>query len=170
NTTTAVASLHPGTVDPIEDYNLGPTGDPSCLATILAHNKSWTRQAAHRAYKLASQEVKSLMTQFRLKYQALADKAKYDFMINLTLEGAMEIVNGIQDEYERKTWITRHIRERQKFDKEAREMLSEYHALMSHCRRLQKACIAAANEAYDVNIVIRPTNLLPTLALPSTPS
>ncbi|KAG9041282.1 hypothetical protein FS837_012471 [Tulasnella sp. UAMH 9824] len=133
--------------------SIGPTGQPSCLSIILNHNQPWTVRAAHRAYKLASQEVKGLTRAFRIKHQALVDRCHNDPIVNLTKESAAELIDGIQDKRARKKMMVRIIRERKQFTKEGFAMLAEYRALMAHCCRLQKACTAAASEAYDVDIV-----------------
>lgn len=147
--------------------SLGPTGQPTCLSIILAHNQPWTVKAAHRAYKLASQEVKLLTGAFRVKHQALVDRCHNDPIVNLTKETADALIDGIQDRRARKKMMCRIIRERRQFTKDGLAMLAEYRALMAHCYRLQKACTAAASEAYDIDIVFVPGHLYPMTPLPS---
>ncbi|KAG9035992.1 hypothetical protein FS837_001768 [Tulasnella sp. UAMH 9824] len=99
------------------------------------------------------------------KYQGLIHAWSNNFRINLTFDGAMAIINGIQDRRERKKWIVSQIREMDQFNKDVDVMLSEYCAIMSHFQSLQEACIAAANKAYNINIVVIP--FFPTTTLSS---
>lgn len=77
----------------------------------------------------------------------------------------MAIINGIQDRVERKKWIVAQIRTMDRFNNDVDVMLSDYCAIMAHCQRLQKACVAAASDAYNIDIVIVPTNLFPPATL-----
>ncbi|KAG8927253.1 hypothetical protein FRC01_007762 [Tulasnella sp. 417] len=165
NKITSTSTPAPGLASPSFDY-VGPTGKPSCLHGILNHSGPWTRRAAHSAQKTASQEVKALKREFCEKYQALADRCTNDPQHTLTLDQVMAIVNSIEDRYARRKWMANHIREMRRLNKDVNEMVLEYLALMAHCRKLQKACIAAANEAYDVNIVLIPD---PSFPLPTPP-
>lgn len=66
----------------------------------------------------------------------------------------MHIINTIEDRYERKKWMVGQLREMRKLKKEVNAMVLEYLSLMAHCRKLQRVCIAAGNEAYNINIVL----------------
>lgn len=154
-----------GVPPPPHDHRLGPTGKRTCLPVILTYSRPWTPRGAHRALRMASKEVKSLTGGFRRKYETLIHTCKDNERVNLTFEGAMAIVNGIQDRVERKKWIVAQIRTMDRFNNDVDIMLAEYCAIMAHCQRLQQACIAAASEAYNIEIVIVPTNLLPPATL-----
>ncbi|KAG8899860.1 hypothetical protein FRC00_000795 [Tulasnella sp. 408] len=156
-----------GVAAPTLNDSLGPTSQPMCLSIILSHNQPWTIRAAHRAYKLASQEGKSLASAFRVKHQALVNRCHNDPIVNLTKESANALIDGIQDRKEKKKMMCRIIRERRQFTKDGIAMLDEYHAQMAHFSRLAKACTAAASEAYDVDIVFVPGHLYPMTPLPS---
>ncbi|KAG8927250.1 hypothetical protein FRC01_007759 [Tulasnella sp. 417] len=157
---TSTSTPATGSTSPLLDL-LGPTGKPSCLHSIIHPPSPWTRRSAHSAQKTASQEVKTLKREFCEKYQALADRCTNDPQHTLTLDQVMAIVNSIEDRYARRKWMANHIREMRRLNKDVNEMVLEYLALMAHCRKLQKACIAAANEAYDVNIVLIPDPFFP---------
>ncbi|KAG8920613.1 hypothetical protein FRC01_000672 [Tulasnella sp. 417] len=165
NKITSTSTPAPGSTSPLLKL-LGPTGKPSCLHSIIHHSGPWTRRAAHSAQKTASQEVKALKREFCKKYQALADRCTNGPQHTLTLDQVMAIVNSIEDRYARRKWMANHIREMRRLNKDVNEMVLEYLALMAHCRKLQKACITAANEAYDVNIVLIPD---PSFPIPSPP-
>ncbi|KAG8920449.1 hypothetical protein FRC00_010010 [Tulasnella sp. 408] len=147
---------------------VGPTGQPSFLQSIIDHESPWTRKAVKAATQAASQEAKMLKREFCEKYQPLVNKCRIDPRHTLTLDQAMHIINNIEDRYERKKWMASQLREMRKLKKEVNIMVLEYMSLMDHCRKLQRACIAAGNEAYDINIVLlkHPPSTSPAPTLP----
>ncbi|KIO25986.1 hypothetical protein M407DRAFT_24737 [Tulasnella calospora MUT 4182] len=142
--------------------HLGPSGQPSCLQTIVDHPTPWTPRAVKATQKMASQEIKVLKREFREKYQPTADKCTNEPQHTLTLDEVMEIIDRIEDRQAKKKWMANKSREMRGLKKEVTAMVLEYLALMAHCRKLQRACVAAVTNAYDIEFVLLPDPSFPT--------